>query len=275
MAAYKLILPFLLGILLEAKGQFDYNDNSQGAAFPIYEEGLPEGVLLDPYYGPGPQFDYNARAAPVGSSDMLDWYSAPEGPAQNQPPCSPDYYEQPCYGQDYPDTNGDLPFVPICDVAVCAESCRRHLGYSEGACLNSECYCRKPTREGWNYKDQDGNWWQFTKVKMSSLRVAGIVRVVVGEAAEPDRRSVHAGFDKEVEAAQLRGEHHHAGGQHRQRRYRSLLSFRLMTFTISASIGAKCRPSNAHGERGNRLADRPNGQFHRSKRSQNSKGSQL
>ncbi len=39
---------------------------------------------------------------------------------------------------------GGVPFVPICDVRVCTESCQSHFGYGEAACVDNECYCRKP-----------------------------------------------------------------------------------------------------------------------------------
>ncbi len=46
------------------------------------------------------------------------------------------------------DSNGNgppLPYVPICDVKTCLESCRAHFGYDEAACVDNECYCKKTT----------------------------------------------------------------------------------------------------------------------------------
>ncbi len=50
---------------------------------------------------------------------------------------------------------GGVPFVPICDVRVCTESCQSHFGYGEAACVDNECYCRKP-EEGWGEKQLVG-----------------------------------------------------------------------------------------------------------------------
>ncbi len=39
--------------------------------------------------------------------------------------------------------NGGVPFVPICDVKVCLQSCRNHFGYGQAACVDNECYCKE------------------------------------------------------------------------------------------------------------------------------------
>eukprot|EP00095_Tigriopus_kingsejongensis_P001371 maker-scaffold1253_size52701-snap-gene-0.10 protein:Tk01371 transcript:maker-scaffold1253_size52701-snap-gene-0.10-mRNA-1 annotation:"carbonic anhydrase 9-like" len=44
------------------------------------------------------------------------------------------------------------PFIPICEPNVCRESCRRHLGFDQGTCINNECYCKKASEN----EDHDG-----------------------------------------------------------------------------------------------------------------------
>ncbi len=48
----------------------------------------------------------------------------------------------PCAGRE-DDAAMMLPYVPICDLTVCVQNCRKHFGYQEGACINNECYCKE------------------------------------------------------------------------------------------------------------------------------------